>query len=89
MPVTTIAPAKAETQTAKNPDRSSIPMLTLPPNNNMTTATPSAAPLVIPNTEGPANGLRNAVCNISPLTANAAPHSIAVTPCGSLDSNTI
>ena len=86
MPVTNIAPVNAATNTAKNPDKFSTPILTLPPNSSITTATPSPAPLVIPKTEGPANGLRNAVCNINPLTDKATPHRIAVTACGNRDS---
>lgn len=40
----------------------------------------------MPNTDGPARGLRKAVCSNSPLAANAPPHSRAVTAPGSRDS---
>ena len=41
-----------------------------------------AEPLLMPNTEGPARGLRNTVCICSPLTAKPAPATIAVSACG-------
>ena len=44
----------------------------LPPKASITTATASAAPLLMPNTSGPARGLRKAVCSKSPLVARAA-----------------
>ena len=57
-----------------------------PPKKSITNATPSPAPLFTPNTLGPASGLRKAVCSISPLTAKAAPHRVAVMAWGSRDS---
>ena len=45
-------------------------------------ATPNEAPLEIPNTDGPANGLRNTVCICKPLTASPAPATVAVNACG-------
>ena len=40
------------------------------------------APELIPNTEGPANGLRKTVCICNPLTAKPAPATSAVKACG-------
>lgn len=62
---------------------------TLPPNNSMTSATPRPAPLVMPKMDGPASGLRKAVCSNKPLTASALPLSSAVSACGKRFSNTI
>ena len=52
-------------------------------------ATASPAPLLIPKTSGPANGLRKAVCKSKPLVARAAPASRAVMACGRRDSRMI
>ena len=83
--ITAIAPTKAATRTAIKPERLTEPAEILPPNNSITRATPSPAPLLMPKTLGPASGLRKAVCSISPLTANAPPASRAVSACGSRD----
>ena len=87
--ITAIAPTKAAMITATKPLTLTAPTDMLPPSNSMTSATPRPAPLEIPKIEGSANGLRKAVCNISPLTARAPPHSVAVTACGSRDSKMI
>ena len=55
------------------------------PLNRMTKATPMLAPELIPNTEGPANGLRNTVCICNPLTAKPAPAASAIKACGKRD----
>ena len=87
--ITAIAPMKAATRIATNPEILTEPAEMLPPSNNMTRATPRPAPLLIPKILGPARGLRKAVCSISPLTASALPQSIAVIACGRRDSSTI
>ena len=67
-----------------NPNRlKAIPPIL--PDNKTTKATPKLAPELIPNTEGPANGLRNTVCICKPLTANPAPATMAVNACGTRD----
>ena len=76
--ITAMAPMKAAKRMAAKPLILAEPTERLPPNNSITKATPNPAPLLIPNTLGPANGLRKAVCNKSPLTAKAAPQSMAV-----------
>ena len=48
----------------------------------VTSATPRLAPLLTPNIYGPAKGLRNSVCIISPLTDNAIPANMAVSILG-------
>ena len=53
--VTTIAPTKAAIKIAKKPVKEKLETETVPPNNNITKATPSAAPLLMPKTSGPAN----------------------------------
>ena len=78
MAITVIAPTKAAINTATKPERLTLPAEMLPPRSNMTSATPRPAPLLMPNTLGPAKGLRKAVCNISPLTAKAPPANVAV-----------
>lgn len=80
--VTAIAPAKAATNTAIKPDTENKTVDTLPPKSSITSATPKPAPALIPNTSGPANGFRKAVCSIKPLTASAPPQNIAVIACG-------
>ena len=89
MAITVMAPTKAAARMAAKPVMLTEPTESPPPRNNITSATPSPAPLLIPNTLGPANGLRKAVCNISPLTARAAPQSVAVIACGNRDSSTM
>ena len=84
--MTAIAPMKAATRTATNPEMLTLPTERLPPNNSMTSATPNPAPLLIPKMLGPASGLRKAVCSSSPLTARAPPQSVAVMACGRRDS---
>ena len=62
VPNTVTEPRKAPAMTAENPVRvvaSDTP--NVPPQNNMTKATPKLAPVSIPNIEGPASGLLNAV----------------------------
>ena len=54
------------------------------PVNNITTPTPKLAPLLIPNIDGSASGLRNNVCINNPATDNAAPANKAVIACGNL-----
>ena len=53
-----------------------------PPKGSMTKATAKPAPLLMPNTSGPARGLAKAVCNISPLAARELPANKAATACG-------
>ena len=83
--ITAIAPTNAANSTAAKPLILTDPTERPPPRKSMTSATPSPAPLLMPKTLGPANGLRKAVCSISPLTARAAPQSMAVIACGRRD----
>ena len=87
--ITAIAPIKAATRMATNPEILTEPAEILPPKSSITSATPRPAPLLMPKMLGPARGLRKAVCSISPLTANAPPQSMAVMACGSRDSRMI
>ena len=50
----------------------------------ITKATPKLAPELIPNTNGPANGLRNNVCINNPDIPNPEPTNTAVKAFGSL-----
>ena len=75
--VTAVAPTKAAATTVICP-----PIAVDVPTARVTMATARLAPLVIPNTDGPAKGLRNAVCSISPATDNEAPQNTATTACG-------
>lgn len=59
--VTAIAPTKAAVRMARKPETVKIEVETVPPNNSITKATPKPAPELIPNTSGPAKGLRKAV----------------------------
>ena len=80
MPNINTAPIKAPAKTAIVPERANDPKEpNEPPKNNITKATPKLAPELIPKIDGPANGLLNAVCNIKPETAKAAPAKNAVT----------
>ena len=65
------------------------PVVRLPPKSRMTSAAPTPAPLLIPNIDGSARGLRKAVCNIKPLTASDIPDRRAVMACGNRDSMTM
>ena len=71
------------------PLRVRLPVVMLPPTTSMTSATPRWAPLSMPSTEGPASGLRKAVCSNRPLTDRAAPHIRAVTAWGMRFSTTM
>ena len=59
--VTEIAPTKAAVRIARKPETVNIEVDTVPPNSNITKATPNPAPELMPNTSGPAKGLRKAV----------------------------
>ena len=83
--MTTIAPKKAANRMAAKPLKFTLPTDKPPPRKSMTRATPKPAPLLIPKMLGPASGLRKAVCSMSPLTANAAPQSVAVIAWGNRD----
>ena len=74
------APMMAATDIAASPKYPRRLSATPPilPESNTTKATPKAEPLLIPSTDGPANGLRKTVCICKPLTANPAPATIAV-----------
>ena len=73
---TPTAPANAPNIVAKNPD---ISLLAIhEPPASITIATPNAAPVSIPNIDGPANGLLKVVCNSNPATAKLLPASNAV-----------
>lgn len=83
---TKVAPAKAAKLTpifdhAPIVDRAEPPKM---PVNNIVIATPKPAPLLIPNIDGSANGLRKSVCIKRPDTDNAAPANNAVIACGNL-----
>ena len=84
--ITARAPTMAATLIAASPKYPNRESATPPmrPESSTTKATPSAEPLLMPSTEGPANGLRNTVCIWSPLTASPAPAMMAVSACGSL-----
>ena len=86
MTMTSMEPIKAAMIMASTPatcmSAPSMVVPTTPPIASMTSATPRDAPLVMPRMEGPANGFRKTVCSMSPLAANEAPHSKAVTACG-------
>ena len=84
--MTVMAPTKAAARMATKPERLTEPAEMLPPRSNITKATPRPAPLLMPKMLGPAKGLRNAVCSISPLTANAPPQRMAVMAWGNRDS---
>ena len=60
-----------------------------PPMHSITMATPRLAPASMPSMEGPASGLRKAVCNSRPQVLRAAPQSRAVTICGMRFSHTM
>ena len=87
--VTSIAPRNADSNTARKPGNEATADMTEPPSNSMTSATPRAAPLVIPKMPGPASGLRNAVWRSRPLTASAAPQSNAVSMAGRREESTM
>ncbi len=55
------------------------------PERRMINATPRLAPELIPNSDGPAKGLRNTVCICSPLMDSPAPATKAVMVCGKRD----
>lgn len=59
--ITATAPTNAAISTARNPVTETAPAVMLPPNRSITKATPRLAPLLIPNIDGPARGLQNAV----------------------------
>ena len=80
--MTAPAPMKAAASTATKPVSDTVPSVMPPPKASITKAAPRLAPLLIPNIEGPARGLRNAVWSNSPLTASELPHSTAVIACG-------
>ena len=90
-PKTAVAPAKAAIITAIYPEKESPAekFPTVPPNNNITKATPKLAPESMPKIEGPAKGFAKRVCNNNPDTASAAPANKAVTACGKRVCNTI
>ena len=87
--MTSIAPTKAASRMAMKPLTETPTAEMLPPMSSITNATPREAPLLMPKMDGPANGLRKAVCSISPLTDSEAPQSMAVMACGNLLSSTI
>ena len=84
--IISMAPINAPSSTEKKPDKLNAPAVMLPPNSNMTKATPRLAPALMPRMDGPASGFLKAVCNISPQTANAPPQSSAVSAWGKRDS---
>lgn len=85
IPITNMEPINAAV-IIKNEELSSLndalfvknDVMKLLPPASITIATPKFAPLLIPSIDGPASGLLNTVCSISPLTANDAPQSNAV-----------
>ena len=81
--VTAIAPMNAAANIATCPPRGRLAApRTPPPKGSMTKATAKPAPLLMPNTSGPARGLTKAVCSISPLAAREVPANKAATACG-------
>ena len=77
--ITATAPKNAPVKTAAKPLNDKAPVVRLPPKSRMTSAAPTPAPLLMPNIDGSARGLRKAVCNIKPLTASDIPDNKAVT----------
>lgn len=67
-------------------EETAIPVKVLP---NINKATPSVAPELMPNTNGPANGFLNKVCIINPETPSPLPTIIAVKAFGNRYSITI
>ena len=59
--ITSIAPTKAAVSTAIKPVIVNEEVEMLPPQSNITSATPTEAPLLMPNIDGPARGFLNAV----------------------------
>ena len=78
--VTAMAPMNAAANIATCPPRGRL--AAPPPKGSMTKATAKPAPLLMPNTSGPARGLAKAVCSISPLAARELPANKAATACG-------
>ena len=80
-------PAIAAMVRAISPIKPSLLKATPPklPERSTTKATPILAPELIPNTEGPARGLRNTVCICKPLIDRPAPATKAVNACGKRD----
>ena len=66
-----------------------LPIVAVPPRNRRTMATPRLAPASMPRMDGPARGLRKAVCRSRPQVPNAAPVSRAVSICGNRPWRTI
>ena len=87
--ITTIDPRKAPRSIDRNEEMLNERAESAAPPVSITSATPRLAPELIPKIEGPARGLLNTVCNISPLAASDAPQSMAVIACGNLDSQII
>ena len=78
------APRKAAMVTPKV-DHSDIVLTEMPPKlpvSSTTNATPRLEPLLMPNSDGSAKGLRNKVCINKPETDNPMPASSAVMACG-------
>ena len=85
--ITASAPIMAATDKATSPIYPKRLNATPPiaPDSNTTQATPRLAPELMPNTEGPASGLRNTVCICRPLTDSPAPATNAVNAWGTRD----
>lgn len=81
-PMIAILPTKDPINIAMYPPKEYPAAVTDPPNRSITNATPRLAPDDIPNIDGPASGLRKAVCSIKPDTVSDAPAMSAVTVCG-------
>lgn len=78
---TKVAPANAATLTPMFDHNPIVDSALLPkmPVSRIVIATPSPAPLLIPNIEGSAKGFLNKVCISNPETDSAAPANNAVT----------
>ena len=72
------APTIAATTTSKCPPIVKLPMEAVPPSRSSTMATPRFAPESMPRIDGPARGLRKAVCKSKPQVPRAVPVSKAV-----------
>ena len=82
MAMTTDAPSIAAQIISRCPPMELPDSVIVPPMSISTMATARFAPLSTPRIDGPASGLRRAVCKSSPEAASPAPHSMAVSTCG-------
>jgi hypothetical protein len=82
-------PAQATSARGQDPEKLKMPAARRGEKPITKIATPRLAPALIPNTYGPAKGLRKTVCICNPLNDKAAPVNIAVKAFGNRNSKTI